>query len=110
MFGDILVSVVISALLFVWIALLLINEKEFEKRGIERSPLTLIFRSKKGLEAINREAKKRENLLRKIGNLAVIISAPLIVFVFVFLFFSAGHILKTPDSPPGLAPLLPKGV
>jgi membrane-associated protease RseP (regulator of RpoE activity) len=108
--GDILVSVVLYAFLFVWILVLLIPERELEKRGIERSPLTLIFRSKKGLETINREAKKREKFFKKLGSFAVSISAPLILLVFVGLLLNTAHILTTPDSDPGIRPLLPEGV
>jgi membrane-associated protease RseP (regulator of RpoE activity) len=106
--GDILVSVLFYALLFFWIALQFVNKSWFEKRGVERGPLTLIFRWRRGLEVIDRIAKKRERLLKKLGTLAVYISAPLILLVVVSLFISASHILKTPDAPPGIAPILPE--
>jgi membrane-associated protease RseP (regulator of RpoE activity) len=108
--GDILVSVLFYALLFFWIALQFVNKSWFEKRGVERGPLTLIFRWRRGLEVIDRIAKKRERLLKKLGTLAVYISAPLILLVVVSLFISASHILKTPDAPPGIAPILPEGI
>jgi membrane-associated protease RseP (regulator of RpoE activity) len=101
-----LVSVLFYALLFFWIALQFVNKSWFEKRGVERGPLTLIFRWRRGLEVIDRIAKKRERLLKKLGTLAVYISAPLILLVVVSLFISASHILKTPDAPPGIAPIL----
>jgi membrane-associated protease RseP (regulator of RpoE activity) len=110
MFGDILVSVIVSGLLFFWILLQFINQKEFEKRGIERSPLTLIFRSKKGLEAIDRAAKKREGFFRRLGSLAVYISFPLMFIAVVGLFFSAVHILTTPGAEAGVQPILPGGM
>jgi membrane-associated protease RseP (regulator of RpoE activity) len=108
--GDILVSVVLMTLLLIWIILQLIDQEKFEKRGVERSPLTLIIRSKKGLEVIDRVAKKRRRFFKRLGSLAVVISIPLILLVVISLFFSASHILKTPDAPPGIAPLLPEGV
>jgi len=108
--GDILVSVVLIALGILWIILQLIDSKTFEKRGIERSLLTLIFRSKRGIVAIDRIAKKREKFFRRLGTIAAYISVPLMILVFISLFFSASHILKTPDAPPGVAPLLPEGL
>jgi membrane-associated protease RseP (regulator of RpoE activity) len=108
--GDILVSVVLVSLLFLWILFQFIDRKVFEKRGIERSPLTLIFRSERGISAIDRLAKRRKGLLKRLGSLAAYISVPLMILVFVSLFLSASHILKTPDAPPGVAPLLPEGV
>jgi membrane-associated protease RseP (regulator of RpoE activity) len=108
--GDILVSVFLIALLFLWIVLQFVHKKEFEKRGIERSPLTLIFRSKKGLKLIDQVAKKRVGFFRKLGTVGAYISFPLIFLVFLGLFFNAVFILTTPESPPGVAPLLPQGV
>ncbi len=105
-----MVSVLIYIILALWLVVLLINEKQFEKRGIERGIFFLIFRWKKGLAAIDREAKKRERFFRALGNFAVLLSAPLMVIVFVSLFLNARHILITPDAPPGVAPLLPRGV
>ncbi len=105
-----MVSVALVALLFVWTALSLVSKDKFEKKGIEKGPLFLIFRSKKGLEAINREAKKREKLLKRLGSFAVFISIPLMAVVFFFLLSSAGNILRTPEPSPGLAPILPTGV
>ena len=104
-----MVSVLILVL-FLWVALLFLDRGEFEKRGIERGLIYLIFRSKKGLVAIDREAKKRERFLRRLGSFAVLISVPLIVLSFVSLFFNARHILRTPEPVPGIAPLLPEGV
>jgi hypothetical protein len=108
--GDILVSVVLASLLFLWILLQFIDRKVFDKRGIERSFLTLIFRSERGISEIDRVAKKKKRFLRRLGNLAAYISVPLMFLVFLSLFLSASHILKTPDAPPGVAPLLPEGV
>ncbi len=101
---------VVTLILLIWLLILLIPSKKFESRGIERTPLLLIFRSKKGIEVLGRAAKKRERFLRRVGTFAVILSLPLILLVFVFLFLSAGHIVKTPDPSPGLAPILPDGV
>ncbi len=108
--GDILVSVVLTALFILWIIVQLIDSKAFEKRGIERSLLTLIFRSKRGIEAIDRTAKKREVFFRRLGTIAAYVSVPLMILVFISLFLSASHILQTPNAPPGVAPLLPEGL
>lgn len=97
-------------LFVLWILLQLIDPKTFEKLGVERGLLTLIFRSKRGIEAIDRTAKKRENFFRRLGTIAAYISVPLMLLVFISLFLSASHILKTPDAPPGVAPLLPEGL
>jgi len=105
-----LVSVVLIVLFVLWILLQLIDPKTFEKLGVERGLLTLIFRSKRGIEAIDRTAKKRENFFRRLGTIAAYISVPLMLLVFISLFLSASHILKTPDAPPGVAPLLPEGL
>ncbi|HDY73623.1 MAG TPA: hypothetical protein ENH51_00740, partial [Euryarchaeota archaeon] len=105
-----MVSVALIVLIVLWIIIQLINSKSFEKRGIERSLLTLIFRSKRGIEAIDRTAKKREKVLRRIGTIAAYISVPLMILVFISLFLSASHILQTPNAPPGVAPLLPEGL
>lgn len=101
---------VVTLILFIWLLILLVPAKKFERTGIERTPLFLIFRSKKGIEVLGREAKKRRRFLKKIGNFGVILSLPLILMVFLFLFLSASHIIKTPDASPGLAPILPDGV
>ncbi len=105
-----MVSVVLIVLFVLWILLQLIDPKTFEKLGVERGLLTLIFRSKRGIEAIDRTAKKRENFFRRLGTIAAYISVPLMLLVFISLFLSASHILKTPDAPPGVAPLLPEGL
>jgi membrane-associated protease RseP (regulator of RpoE activity) len=105
-----LVSVVLTSLVFLWILLQFIDEKAFTKRGIERSLFTLIFRSERGISAIDRVAKRRKRFLKRLGSLAAYVSLPLMILVFVSLFLSASHILKTPDAPPGVAPLLPEGV
>jgi len=102
--------VLLWAVLTVWAVILLLPERLFSQVGIERGPLYLIFRSSRGLVAIDRIAEDRRRLLKRLGTVGVVVSAPLIIFVFLSLFLNAGHILRTPDAPPGVAPLLPEGV
>lgn len=105
-----MVSVLLIILLVSWIILQLVPEDWLAKRGFERSLLFLIIRWQKGLDAIDRAARRWQRVFRGLGTLAVVISVPLIIVVFASLFLNAGHILNTPDAPPGVAPILPEGI
>ncbi|RMF90837.1 MAG: hypothetical protein D6733_02770 [Methanobacteriota archaeon] len=105
-----MVSVFAALFIALWMLVLLIPQREFERRGIERSPISLIIRSEKGLDTIERAAQKRKGLLRRIGGFAVYISAPLIVVGSIALLLGAFHILTTPGAEPGMGPVLPKGI
>jgi membrane-associated protease RseP (regulator of RpoE activity) len=108
--GDILVSVLLITFIIIWAIILLIPEEKFRALGIERSPISLIVRSKKGLEIIDRQAKKRAGFFKRLGNFAIYISLPLMALVVFLLFLSAFNIVTTPDAPAGISPILPEGV
>ncbi|MFQ5887544.1 MAG: site-2 protease family protein [Candidatus Hydrothermarchaeales archaeon] len=93
--------------MLIWVIILNIDDKEFEKRNIERTPVIMLWRTDKGLKAVDFLAKKMKKIWLMLSSLAVLISIPIMIFVVYKLAESASDILTMPETPPGLAPAIP---
>ncbi len=98
---------ILLLILIIWVIIQNIDEKEFQKRSIERTPIIMLWRTEKGLKGVDFLAKKLKKIWMIISSFAVLISIPIMIFVVLKLAESASDILTTPDAPPGLAPAIP---
>ncbi len=98
---------ILLLILIIWVIIQNIDEKEFQKRSIERTPIIMLWRTEKGLKGVDFLAKKLKKIWMIISSFAVLISIPIMGAVLYILVESASHILTTPDAPPGLAPAIP---
>ncbi|MEE8358284.1 MAG: site-2 protease family protein [Candidatus Hydrothermarchaeales archaeon] len=98
---------ILLLILIIWIIIQNIDEKEFQKRSIERTPIIMLWRTEKGLKGVDFLAKKLKKIWMIISSFAVLISIPIMIFVVLNLAKSASDILTMPGAPPGLAPAIP---
>lgn len=98
---------ILLLILIIWIIIQNIDEKEFQKRSIERTSIIMLWRTEKGLKGVDFLAKKLKKIWMIISSFAVLISIPIMIFVVLNLAESASDILTVPGAPPGLAPAIP---
>ncbi len=98
---------ILLLILIIWIIIQNIDEKEFQKRSIERTSIIMLWRTEKGLKGVDFLAKKLKKIWMIISSFAVLISIPIMIFVVLNLAESASDILTMPEAPPGLAPAIP---
>ncbi len=98
---------ILLLILIIWVIIQNIDEKEFQKRSIERTPIIMLWRTEKGLKGVDFLAKKLKKIWHVISSFAVLISIPIMGLVLYNLAESASDILTIPGAPPGLAPAIP---
>ena len=101
---------VVAAGVFVAIltVIVLMNKKKLEMQKILFPLLYIIlYRSKWGLDFMKKTANKHPRLMKALGSIGVVIGFIGMIFISVQLIMVFADMLRTPDAPSGVAPVLP---